>query len=161
MNWLSTIIDIATLFAAAITAWATTMYWRSVKAQIAQDDPYVVFPHGRSVKRGTKYPIQMWFKVPESVQTKWEVQEVRVKRPFLAKLISAAGGYYQDSLGGIVGYDPKAWSRSIEIPSGSALGGIFLLSNSAPPNVELEFTLSLRSDSRTIRRWRARINITE
>lgn len=161
-DWINTAISIATMTAAVATAWATTRLWASTRDKNAEEDPYLEFPLGRTVKRREEYPIELLFRVPEHLKQKWEVQHVKVTSPiWRGRLLAPKAARVNDGQGGHVGYRPGPWSRSLEIPEVSSLGDSILLSNESPPTLRLRFSISLRNNSKSIKYSHARIIIKD
>lgn len=147
------------MIATCITAGVAVLaYWQSRKL-FNRDNPHVEIVHGQSIKRTVEYPMQVYFRVPEKFADAWAVEAVRVSYPMLARLISRPEISVQDNMGNEIAYKTSKWRNKIKIDY--TRSGLLILSRSAPSEVSLRFTLSLKSDPSTKSRCSVRIKIID
>lgn len=143
IDWLEP--EIILLAVAAITGIAVyRLQKRTAKNQEAVIAPVIILPYGTNLQRNTELPIQISYKFSSPEAVNWQVLSVRVKNPKNCKVLSSLGEMVQDGHGGIEGYKPVEWLDSLSLLHSP---GEFLLSNSAPDAVELEFNISLKSNA--------------
>lgn len=160
MEWWSRFIEVATLIAIGVTAWATSRTWGSQKRRDAEGLPYVVFPYGRTMDRTGERPIMVAYKLPEGFSDVWEISSARVRWPFWRRIISAQGGWHQEGLEP-VWFSAKKWERTLSWNESGTQSGTFLLHPQSPSRVDLRFKISLRVDARKSSRFDTSIRITD
>jgi hypothetical protein len=159
-EWWSRFIEIATLIAIAVTAWATSKTWGSQRRRDAASLPFVTLPYGRTDKRNGDRAITVKFDLPDKFRDVWEIKSVRVKWPFWKSIISEQGEWHQNNVGEIW-FSPVEWKRSLMIGDHESHSGVLLLHPHSPSHVELIFTIALRVDATKSSRFATRINITD